>query len=34
MQLRAFFFSDAASAISKSVFTKLNGYDNKELPIR
>ncbi len=33
MQLRAFFFSDAASAISKSVFTKLNGYDNKELPI-
>lgn len=33
MQLKAFFFSDATSCISKSAFTKLNGYDNKDLPI-
>ena len=32
MGLRAFFFSDAASAIKTSVFKKLNGYDNKNLP--
>ena len=31
--LRTFFFSDASSAISKEVFVKLNGYDNKDLPI-
>lgn len=31
--LKAFFFSDAASAISTKVFKKLNGYDNKNLPI-
>ena len=28
-----FFFSDAASAIKRSVFVELNGYDNKNLPI-
>lgn len=32
MGLRAFFFSDAASAIKTSVFKELNGYDNKNLP--
>ena len=31
--LRTFFFSDASSAIDKKVFKKLNGYDNKDLPI-
>lgn len=31
--LRTFFFSDASSAISRDVFVKLNGYDNKNLPI-
>ena len=31
--LRAFFFSDASSAIKKDVFVKLNGYDGKRLPI-
>lgn len=30
--LKTFFFSDAASAIKRSVFVKLNGYDNKNLP--
>lgn len=31
--LNAFFFSDASSAIKRDVFVKLNGYDNKNLPI-
>lgn len=31
--LKTFFFSDASSAINKKVFKKLNGYDNKNLPI-
>ena len=31
--LKAFFFSDAASAIKRDIFVKLNGYDNKNLPI-
>ena len=31
--LKTFFFSDASSAISTKVFKKLNGYDNKNLPI-
>lgn len=31
--LNTFFFSDASSAIKESVFKKLNGYDNKNLPI-
>lgn len=31
--LNTFFFSDASSAIKKDVFKKLNGYDNKDLPI-
>ena len=31
--LRTFFFSDASSAIKKETFIKLNGYDNKNLPI-
>ncbi len=30
--LKAFFFSDAASAIKTSVFKELNGYDGKDLP--
>lgn len=30
--LMTFFFSDASSAISKEIFVKLNGYDNKNLP--
>ena len=30
--LMTFFFSDASSAISKNIFIKLNGYDNKNLP--
>lgn len=30
--LNAFFFSDASSAIKASIFKKLNGYDNKNLP--
>lgn len=30
--LRAFFFSDASSAIKTEVFKKLNGYDGKKLP--
>jgi len=30
--LMTFFFSDASSAISKEIFIKLNGYDNKNLP--
>lgn len=33
MQLKTFFFSDAASAIKRDVFIKLNGYDQKNLPI-
>lgn len=31
--LKTFFFSDASSAINRDVFVKLNGYDNKNLPI-
>lgn len=31
--LKTFFFSDASSAIKTEVFKKLNGYDNKKLPI-
>ena len=31
--LNTFFFSDASSAIKKETFKKLNGYDNKDLPI-
>lgn len=31
--LNTFFFSDASSAIKKDIFVKLNGYDNKHLPI-
>lgn len=31
--LKAFFFSDASSAIKKDTFVKLNGYDGKNLPI-
>lgn len=31
--LRTFFFSDAASAIKRNIFIKLNGYDQKDLPI-
>ena len=30
--LKTFFFSDAASAIKKDVFVKLNGYDHKNMP--
>lgn len=33
MGLRTFFFSDASSAIRTDIFKKLNGYDNKNLPI-
>lgn len=33
LQLRAFFFSDASSAIKRDIFIKLNGYDGKDLPI-
>lgn len=33
LQLRTFFFSDASSAIKRETFIKLNGYDNKNLPI-
>lgn len=31
--LKTFFFSDATSAIRTDIFKKLNGYDNKNLPI-
>jgi len=31
--LKAFFSSDASQAIKKDVFVKLNGYDQKDLPI-
>lgn len=31
--LKAFFFSDASSAIKRDVFVNLNGYDQKNLPI-
>ena len=31
--LRAFFFSDASSAIKKDIFVELNGYDSKDMPI-
>ncbi len=31
--LKAFFFSDASSAIKRDVFVNLNGYDQKDLPI-
>lgn len=31
--LKTFFFSDASSAIRTDTFKKLNGYDNKNLPI-
>ncbi|NKF07424.1 glycosyltransferase [Clostridium gasigenes] len=30
--IMSFFFSDTSSAIKKSVFESLNGYDNKDLP--
>lgn len=30
--LKTFFFSDAASAINRKIFVKLNGYDQKKLP--
>ena len=33
LQLKTFFFSDAASAIKRDTFIKLNGYDGKKLPI-
>lgn len=33
LQLRTFFFSDAASAIKRETFVKLNGYDQRKLPI-
>ncbi len=33
MGLKTFFFSDASSAIRTDIFKKLNGYDNKDLPI-
>lgn len=33
MGLKAFFFSDASSAINSDVFKKLNGYDGKDLVI-
>lgn len=33
LKLKAFFFSNAASAIKMSVFKALNGYDGKNLPI-
>lgn len=32
LQLRTFFFSDAASAIKREIFMRLNGYDGKNLP--
>ncbi len=32
MGLRAFFFSDASSAIKTEIFKRLNGYDGKTLP--
>ena len=31
--IKTFFFSDAASAIKREIFIKLNGYDHKNLPI-
>src|SRR5574344_404172 len=31
--LKTFFFSDASSAVKRSVFVELNGYDHKNLPI-
>lgn len=31
--LKTFFFSDVSSAIRKSIFVNINGYDNKNLPI-
>lgn len=31
--LKAFFFSDASSAVKRETFIKLNGYDNKDLVI-
>lgn len=31
--LKTFFFSDASSCIKTDVFKKINGYDNKDLPI-
>lgn len=31
--LKTFFFSDASSAVKTEIFKKLNGYDNKNLPI-
>lgn len=31
--IKAFFFSDASSAINRNVFLELNGYDNKDLII-
>lgn len=31
--LKTFFFSDASSAIKRDIFVKLNGYDQKKLPI-
>lgn len=31
--LKTFFFSDASSAIKRDIFVKINGYDQKNLPI-
>lgn len=31
--LKTFFFSDASSAIKRGIFVKINGYDQKNLPI-
>ena len=33
MGLKTFFSSDASAAIRRDIFTKLNGYDGKKLPI-
>ena len=33
MGLKTFFLSDASAAIRRDIFTKLNGYDGKKLPI-
>lgn len=33
MGLKTFFSSDASAAIKRDIFVKLNGYDNKNLPI-
>ena len=31
--LKTFFFSDASSAVKREIYVKINGYDNKNLPI-